>query len=679
MHISQKAFNITRGAGAAVLLSFTGWVTHAPVWLAIIAAGVVAGGVVAAAERVVHRAEMFGELTLDNRRSIVRWIGVAAVAHIGWIAGVEIRPDLALWWAGGLLGLAGLEYYTAVGLEYLMTRPVHADVMQARLERAEGRVVDVPTPTTGFSQALDLARMSWLRVIEWDPIGSNGFRFIVQIPSQAQQSGKDGTARKLTAEHSEGIAIALSEVTGVPLMSDWVSVTKLPYAGQYSVSVVTEDVMGRVIPFQDIVGSDGCALPLPLNDPPFVNSYQIDGSPIHLKLNQHGQIIGKSREGKTSGINIKLARVLQGGGEVWVCGREKLYDLLAGWLLPYEGTGRKTPFDWVMYGQQDTLEMMAGAMRLARYRQNVPLSKRRKWRTIIVLMDEASFVLEDTTVKVFYDGRWCTAADMAAMGTKATGSAEEWWWFATQRGTNDQLGGGTAKANLGFAEVYRTKDPAELGRCLGDEYYKLTKPRHKGQHWIDTGDELPLNGKSPYIQEVDPARDVLHDGATIADVSWARRDLVVEEPLDAAERAVLGDVYTKRRRTADDLVEYLTGELPAAANHAQDAGYDAAWVELEKLGIRRPGALAVEAAPPSAPVPPVVPLTPPLAPAATRKVRIRQLVEDRGPMRTGEILDALRAAEGVDVNEKSVLNTLRELVEDDEALTKPEKGLYHPA
>ncbi len=681
MHISYKAFNIARGIGAAGVLAFAGWALHAPVWLSIAASGVIAGGVIATASRVVDRAEMFVELSYDNRRSIVRWISVAALVHVAWIAGVEIRPDLAAWWVLGLAGIAAVEYYTAVGLEYLMTQPVHAEVMQARLERAEARTAESeqPTPMVGFSDALDRCRLGWLHVVDWRSIGSSGVEFEVQVPSQAP-TGKDGAELRLTAAHAERIAIALSEVLGIPLLSDLVGVTKTPFAGRYLISIVTEDVMARVIPFEDTLGPDGCAVPLPLNDPPFINGYQINGAPVHLKLNQHGQIVGKTREGKTSGINVKLARLLQGGAEVWVCGREKLYDLLAGWLLPYEGTDRKTPFDWVMYGQQDTLEMMAGAMRLARYRQNVPLSKRRRWRTIVILMDEASFVLEDTTTKIFYDGRWCDASTMAAMGTKATGSADEWWWFATQRGTNDQLGGGTTKANIGFTEVYRTKDPAELGRCLGDEYYKLPRPRHKGQNWIDTGDGEPLSEKAPYIQEVDPARDRLHDGATVADISWARRNLILEEPLDEFERAAIGDIYVKRRRTADELVEYLTGQRPAPVNTMENVAYESAWSALEALGIKRPGTVAIEAAPPAVPlIPADAPPAAPPSPAASRKDRIVRLVADRGEMRTGEILDALRAELGEDLNRTSVMNTLRELVNEDGRLARPSDGVYRAA
>jgi hypothetical protein len=687
MHISHKAYNIARAAGVAGVLAFCGWALLAPAWLTIAAAGAIAAGVVVSSAHVVDRAEMFAELSFDDRLSITRWIGVAAVAHVGWIAGVEIRPDLVAWWAGGLAALAGLEYYTAKGLEYLMTRPVHAEIVQAKLARSEARqAVPDEAPTVTFRQALETAQLHWLRVTgEPEQIGSVGLKFRVEIPAEALRDSK-GAMRELTAKHVDPLAIALKELTGVKFMSDWVAITKEPWAGEYTVSVVTEDVHARVIPYTEEWDAEGRVLPCPITEP-MVNSFALDGTPIMLRVDQHGQVVGKSGSGKSDALKRKIAHVLRGGGEVWVCGTRKLYDLLAEWLEPYVGTGRQQPFNWVAYGQQDLLEMYAAGLRLAQYRQNVPLSRRRRWRPIVIVTDESSFPLEDSTSKIDYDGRPQAAASLAAEGTKATKSALIYWWFSGQRGTNDQLGdqGGTLKSNIGFVEVFKTKDPQELGRLLGDEYYKLAKPRHPGQSWIDVGDgspssgQGPISGKGAYIQENDPSKMQLHDGVTVGQISWARRDLVVDEPFDEGERAALGRAYARRPRTAEQLIEYLTGELPEKINFVQNAGYEAAWAELEALGIRRPGK-ALEAAPPAVPVVPAAPPAPaPLPAVGNRKDRIVRMVEAAGEMRTADILDALRAEEGTEPNRTSVMNTLRDLIVEGGPLERPVDGIYRPA
>lgn len=668
MHISHKAFNIARGAGVAAVLAFTGWAIHAPVWLAVAVTAGVAVGTVAIASRVVHRADMFAELPLESRTSIIRWIGVASVVHVAWVAGVEIRPDLAAWWSGGLIAVAGLEYYTAVGLEYLMTRPVHPDLVQARAARIEARqAAEADNPTVGLSAALDRSRLSWLTVISHERIGTVGWQFTVQIPSQTGDS-KSATAPTLNAGHAESIAIAMAEVTGIALMSNWVQVRKTPYAGRYTISVVTEDVRAEVIPYVDDPTPTSITVPCPIG-------VQIDGTVTGERLDQHGQTIGKSRWGKTSLVHRKGAWITRCPDATWwICGTEKLYDLVAGWLQPYEGTDRRPPIDYIMYGLGDVLEILVGAMRLARYRQRVPLSKRRRWRKVIITLDEASFPLRNTAQKVMYDGKMRTAAELVAMLHQGAGSGEVYVHLVSQRGTNDQFGdqGGDTKANSGFVEVFATQDPDELGRAFGD--WQLAKPRHKGEFWANVGDGEPVNLKAAYIQEVDPAREKLHDGATIADVSWARRDLVVDEPLDRDEAEAVGEAYINRRRTADELVEYLTGAAPEVENTAMNEGYETAMAELAALGLL-PNRPAPEATLAMASEGTARTATAVMAPPATRKDRIVRLVGANGQMTTAQIFDALREEEGGEINETSVFNTLRELVAD-KKLRKEQKGHY---
>ena len=578
MSVSSKAFHAAAGLSASAVLALAGWAIDAPLWLALLVTSVLAGGTVVMVRTVAHRARMLAHLHVVHRQRLARWVGVASVLHIGWVAGVQVAPEHALWWAVGLVGLAGAEWATAAALEYVWTQPLlpdrHAAIEQQQAAREEAAAAAVE-PDPDMRHALRMTGLSWLRVIEWHPIGTAGRNYTVRIPA-APPDAKTG-AKTLTASHAECIAIALSEVTGTPLMSDWVQVRKSEYAGQYVISVVTEDVKAKVIPYVDD--------PTPTSiTEPCVTGYRLDGSRIEQLLAQHGETIGKSRSGKSSLINCKMAHVTRCDDAVlWICGTEKVYNLVGGWLAPYEGTDYRPPIDWVERGLTGVLAVLAAGMRLARHRQDTHHSQARDWTRIIIVLDEASFALSNNTETVAYDGKARTASEMAANIVKGAGGGNVHLWLATQHGVNKEFGddGGTIKAQMGFAEVFQTRSKSELGEVFGE--YKLSRPRHKGEYWADLGEGDLVNAKAPYIQETDPARPTLHDGATISDISWARRDLVMEQPLDAAERAAAGEAYINRRRSADDLVEYLTGKAPAAQNTAESTGYATAMTELDEL------------------------------------------------------------------------------------------------
>lgn len=676
MHISRKAFTVALGASTALTLAVSGWIMHAPVWLVTVAAGVLAAGTVAVTSRVVHGSPTFASIRLQARASIVRWIAAASAVHVAWVFGFEIRPDLWLEWVAGLGAFGALEYGVAHGQQYLMTALVPLPARAERVRRDQAQVSTDPSEV--FAAALDRAGYGYATVVEWSEFGP-GVQFVVRIPSRMAlvSDDKKSAVKKLadTGESAEAIAIGLSEVLGTPMMTDWVHVTKMREAGHYTVTVVTQDVLARVIAYVDD------PTPASITEPVTIGK-SIDGTPARLNLAQHGQVIGKSRSGKSSLIHVGLAHVTRCvDAEVWICGTEKLYDLVASWLHPYEGTDLKPPIDWIAYGLGDVLEMLVAAMRVARHRQRVPLSKRQNWKKIIVVLDEASFALGNRSQKIGYDRVLRTAAELAAMVTKGAGSAGVHLILASQRGTNDEFGdqGGHVKANMGWSAVFQTQDPSELGRILGD--WKLPTPRHKGAYWANLGEGTPLQLKAPYIQENDPARPRLHDGATLADISWARRDLVKNEPLDAGSREAAGAAYANRHRRADALIAYLTGETPqpaGAGTSERELGYQKAKAELDALFGATP---ALEAAAPNpAPITDqeAMTATAVLDPPATRKDRIVQIVSSAGQATTGQILDALREDAGGEINETSVMNTLRGLVTDG-VLTRPDKGRYIPA
>src|SRR5207245_531739 len=94
-----------------------------------------------------------------------------------------------------------------------------------------------------------------------------------------------------------------------------------------------------------------------------------------------------------------------------------------------------------------------------------------------------------------------------------------------QRGTNDNWGdcGGNISANIAAQSAFHSGDQAEIGRATVD--WKLANPRHPGEFWLVPGTGKPvIKLKAPYAQQSDPQREKLHDGATISEVSWARRN-----------------------------------------------------------------------------------------------------------------------------------------------------------
>ncbi|MDQ3886303.1 MAG: type IV toxin-antitoxin system AbiEi family antitoxin domain-containing protein, partial [Actinomycetota bacterium] len=646
---------------------------------------------VAVASKVVYYAAAFEKLSIEARQQIVRWLTAAAVVHLVWSVLFLLRTDLWLIWLVALTALAALEYFVAHGHEYMLTtiRP-KAEIEQR--QRADIVRQQQLVQASEDSDPIVVGRRAFLRsghdflvILGWEPIGSGndvvGVAFKVRVPSRRGIKSNDKTT--LSGADIEPIAIAFYEELRIDLASDWVHITKQPAAGTYIVSVTTVDALARIYAYAD-------ALEWASIKDPAVIAHTVDGQAYTAQLNQHWADVGQSRSGKTSLIQIKWAYITRCHDAVlWVGGVEKLFDAVGPWIEPYLGTDEPLPIDWIANGPIHTANMLAAAMSVARWRQSVPHQQRAGFTTIIVQLDEASFFLVLNTVTATYRGQAMTPTELAAAIVRGAGSGEVWLHIASQRGTNDNWGdqGGTISANIAAQTVFMTGDPAEVGRATGD--YKLPIPTHKGEFLFKPGTGEPVARlKAEYIQETDPSKPTLHDGPTISDVAWNRRNFHTQ--LDPGSARAAGEYYAKRFTTADDIYQYLTNtviEMGAITSPAYTAAFEQAGAELDTM-------LAAAGIELTTPEPqlyqdPVDGVGPEPVGAGVAMLTRHRSRADRildivartdGPVKTADIIAAL-VADGdakAATDSQVVTNALTKLVNEGQ-LDRPERGLYQTA
>jgi hypothetical protein len=659
---------LTAGAAALMVLLAVPLLIGIPVMVAA------AGVIVAVATNVVHGAEIFARVSFESCQQIIRWIAAAAATHAVWGAVFLLKPALWMLWIAALAGLALLEYWVARWNEYLLTQ-IKPATEARKAERADvaPRQDDVDKPIRQLRRAFSLIHYDGLNVMSWETVRSGermvGVRYRVRVMSRVAaeiNGGKDSkVVVKLDGGDVEPIAIGMSEVLRKPLASDWVTITKQPEAGMYSVAVLTEDVMAEVRPYIDTPEWTSITTPA-------LVGYQIDGKPYSMRLDQHGSGVGMSRWGKSSLIHVKWAHTTRCDDAVqWVCGVEKLYDLTGPWIEPYLNTDLPLPLT-IASGPQDTAEMLAAGMRIARWRQSQPHHARKGFKKVIIDLDEASFALVIRNVFAEYEGMKKNLSELAEMGVKGAGSGGVHFHFSAQRSTNNNWGdmGGEINANLAWRAVFRSKDQAEVGRATDD--YKLPMPRHKGEYWLEPGNGDPvLKLKAPYIQETDPNRDMLHNGATISDVAWARRHFHTD--LDEGSARAAGEWYRNRHtRATAALVAYLTGnhEVPAHGSAFDEA---ASQVESEIQ------AMIAAAGWNTSPTGLVSPATGGVATMVGRKTRTERIVEivqgSTTPMSKTEIVAALQGQGDTLASDQPVTNALGKLVQDG-VLDRPARGEY---
>jgi hypothetical protein len=278
-----------------------------------------------------------------------------------------------------------------------------------------------------------------------------------------------------------------------------------------------------------------------------------DGQRYETRLDRHWSDDGIPRSGMSSLINAKFAHVtLANDAVLWVCGADKLLNLVWPWIRRYMDTDERLPIDWIAAGRRDTLRMLMTGMRIARWRQRAPLDQRASFKNIIIHLNQATFVLVVKTVCEQYGDGTLNPSDAAAMLVKGAGSAGVHLHLSSMRGTDDRLGdrGYEINSNIATRTVFRTQHPLEIGRVTGD--FRLAAPEHRGEFWFRHDSIEParlLN--APYLQE----DDRLHT-TKVSDVAWARRDFLTN--LDTGSAQAAGEHYSQRHTTAgDELYRYL--------------------------------------------------------------------------------------------------------------------------
>lgn len=550
---------------------------------------------------IVDACEMWRHTEDWQRKRVTAGTTAAALAYAAWTITTALLPHtpLHLTIMAAALGVLGAAvYWSARGVEFRLRKlapPAHVRVELDPDELLGHREKIV-------AAAFRAAGIGFVRVLPGcEPLRENaGWQFRVRTVSKAQLARGERAAAQteLTGRHMEALAIALAEMTGRDVESSWVRHRKEKQAGTYSTTITNRDLMAEVIPYIDD--------PTPTSiTTPAVVGIEIDGRERRERLDQHGRTIGSSTSGKSSLINLELAHTTRCPDALtWVGGVQKLYDLVGPWLEPYHNTGLRPPLNRIANGQTDTLTMMASAMSIARWRQRQPMHLR-NWRTIMMYLDEFSFVAQSRQ-KIWFEGEWVDASWLISALLRGAASANVHVRMATQRSTTDHFGdkGGDVVSNIAVNNAFRSKDWAEVGRLTND--YKLPAPNWPGEYYLLSSGE-PLNLKAPYIQTTDPSKPRLHDGPTIAEVSWARRHLVGPDLTEAEGLAAAGAAYTTRHQLVDDrMMAYLTRGGDEAPREEPAAGgdvYNAVRAQLAEAAAAAGLDLSRDdAAPPSEPV-----------------------------------------------------------------------------
>lgn len=680
--MSHKTFCILAGQVATAVLTLLGWAfDYGPLTIVV---GLV---VVLAASTWWVGGELNRGVAFDaippRAKAAMSWAVVGAiVVHEAWIAAFLLVEPSAWWeWVRVLPVLGGVEWLVAVAWAHRLThvRP-HSKDLAVVVHEAE--LADPPpTAEASFAAALDRIGRGYLQ-IESHAVLDYGFTFSVRLPSQmavmiaAQAAAQDGKAkqarseiRHLTRDDAEFLAIAWSEVTGNPMMADWVIVTDEREAGMRQVTVINCDVFALAHPYPlEQRRTRGARVLL---------GVRIDGLPITLNPRQHIALVGKTGSGKTGTANELFAELMLIDevtglpGRVWVGGRRKIYDLVGQWLGCHLGSDRPLPFDWVVQGQADTLEMLVTAVTEAQRRHALPHAERAGLEDIWVWIEEVSSFLRDTTMKAWFSGRWYTASELYAEARQTTKSAGIFLVDLAQQFTNAMYGdeASSVKANVGAMILMQSTNGDERGEMFGKGGAAMGDLYNPGEFYLRDG-AAPVRGKTLYIQEMDARMSALHDGPNVVDVSMARSAMLAAMP--ARPDVIAGEAYAARPKTmTQEFHDYLRGV-------SERKELEAAPVRPELSIAEQVAALVagMDDEPPAEASPrPAVTVVAPAAARPARTDRIVALVEAAGePMTIAAIMAALHA-DGDEVTRGALDNALSGLVARGR-LTRATGGLY---
>lgn len=568
MHLRWKHFWAALG-----YVVTCGWATLPVLWdapvVGVVGAVVTGAGAVLVGRHEAHEHPLFRQWRLDSKRRIVQLLGTGAGAHVLWVLAFQQRPEAWPAWLAALLAVSGAEVGIAAGFEYLVRREQRKAEMDAADQRESRRPVvpeqqvepsgleELPPEETDeeYAKVLRLgqaifrrAQLGAVEIDGWTALGESGVSFETQIPDMASQSNhkKSQVTALSTTEHGEALAIAARRQLGRTIESSWVQIYKQRAAGAYTVSVLTRDALADVHPYYDNPNPNGSA---PSFKDPCDIGWRADQQQVFIRLDQNGFCTGKSQSGKSSFEHRKIARQTECYDAVqWVGGMSKVYDLVADWIEPYEETGRKIPINWIAYGPRDTAEMLAAGLRIARDRQNQRKSERTGWKAIKINLDECSDVFaSDSGSWAKLDGKRRHASDLCAELSKTGKSGWVYLDRDTQYGVQNEGGthGGMIQATTDITVAFATNEPHDIGRAVGD--YKTAQPPHQGCYWIKrSAVDAPELAKSEYLQESDPSKPRLHDGPTIREIAWARRDC--DNELDERAQQAAGPAYHRRHQ-----------------------------------------------------------------------------------------------------------------------------------
>lgn len=527
------------------------------------------------------------------RSRLLRLVGAGAAAHTAWsAAAVDLLPfpEPAFWAAGVplLAGLAVAEWGAARWFEWARTHPTDTERDADQPEGTAALLAQQDTPSAvGTAEPMsheDLQQQAQEAVTSddhnkmrmfcdqlfsdaglpgpkykgFENLGQSGFNIHVQIPPAGKGGRKKNKLKALdTATHGEDLAVALGDLLDMDIESSWVQIQKTPKAGSYTVTCLMRDALADVHPYVDDVNNQGIPTPRSHKDPIFFG-YRADGQRFYKKIACHGQEVGMTQSGKSSLMHIKFAHVTAANDAVqWICGTEKLYDLVVDWTEPFAGTSVKMPIDWIASGVKETMHMLASALRIIRWRQAQRFS-RGAWKAIYIQLDEASELFRHPQAYVTIGGHSYSASRIWATLRQTGMGVDVLANSASQRGTQDHSGahGADALGNLGYGFAFQTNEQADLARVLNrNAAYGVDQPPHPGSFWNAGEGGLELI-KSLYMQPADDAKKKLHDGATTRDVAWARQ--FCDNTLDDGSRDAAGFAYEKRFRFAnDDFFEYI--------------------------------------------------------------------------------------------------------------------------
>lgn len=616
----------------------------------------------------VLRGDAFLELSHSARSAIATTLSAAILAHTAWVmAFLLVEPALwsPTWWRFVAVppGLAVLEWLVACGWDRRVTHVLPATPADNLPVVYEAEMAEPPlTIEQRFANALARINRGYIEVVDHERL-DYGWAFSTHLPSHmavlmaaaardtsTPKASRAAEPRPLTRDDAGVLANAWSEETGMPMMEDWVIVTPERMAGKTTVTVIVEDVLALAHPYPLSSDPRGRLVRL---------GVRIDGQQILLNPDQHIVIVGKSGSGKSSMFNVLLAELTLPDevtglpGRVWIGGRKKIYDLIGQWLDVHLGTDNALPFDWVVQGQEDTLDMLVTAIEEAERRQSLPHAQRSGLDKIWVCIEEVPTFLRDTTTKVWFRGRWWVASELYAEARMTTKSAGIYLVDLAQQFTNAMYGDDASaiKANAGALILMQSTNGDERSEMFGKGGAAMGDLYNPGEFYLrDRG--APERGKGHYLQEMDARLERRHDGPDIEQVSMVRSALAARR--DALPDVVAGEAYaTRPQRMTQEFQDYLRGvsgmkELGAAPVRTELTAAE----EVEQMVAEMDAGLDVR-------VEPARPTLVSVPAKATSLVdRIVDLVTAANePLAAGQVLDALHA-EGDQRGRGSVDNAL---------------------